>query len=383
LTWCEGNRVGYVFGLARNERLVGAIADELAIAEAESLARGGPARRFADLAWRTLDSWSRERRVVTKAEHLPKGPNPRFIVTSLAAKEIDARTLYEDVYCARGQVENRMYGRLPPCKQVSSSFRHAWSAAAMYPASLAARPRASMSSASWLPIIKASSKLFGSHGLCQPRSDRHVIASKNTLAACGGLASPASPRHRSGRRAIGFAAAQHCPDHPGELIGHRRYHHVERAAGEQRVDPCPRMALAALGEPHQRSRAVHQLATQIAVAALADSKQPLLATGGVLTRRQTEPGGKASAAAEEPGVADRGDHGGGDDRSDSRSFGQPPAGFILARLPDQALVEAVILASIWCRCSTCRTRSSRANAGNRGSSRSEMMATKSFRPAPR
>jgi hypothetical protein len=108
MTWCEGNRVGYVFGLARNERLVGAIADELAIAEAESLARGGPARRFADLAWRTLDSWSRERRVVAKAEHLPKGPNPRFIVTSLAAKEIDARTLYEDVYCARGQVENRI-----------------------------------------------------------------------------------------------------------------------------------------------------------------------------------------------------------------------------------------------------------------------------------
>jgi hypothetical protein len=108
MSWCEANRVDYVFGLARNERLVGAIANDLALAEAASLAQGGPARRFADFAWRTLDSWSRERRVVAKAEHLPKGANPRFVVTSLAADEIDARNLYEDLYCARGQVENRI-----------------------------------------------------------------------------------------------------------------------------------------------------------------------------------------------------------------------------------------------------------------------------------
>jgi hypothetical protein len=114
--------------------LVGAIATELAASEAESLALGRPARRFADLAWRTLDSWSRDRRVVAKAEHLPKGANPRLVVTSLPVGAIHARALYEDVYCARGEVENRMYGRLPPCKQVSSSLRHAWSAAAMYPA---------------------------------------------------------------------------------------------------------------------------------------------------------------------------------------------------------------------------------------------------------
>jgi hypothetical protein len=134
MTWGEANAVDYVFGLARNERLVGTITEELAAAEAESLAQGGSARCFADFSWRTLDSWSRERRVVAKAEHLPKGSNPRFVVTSLSAAEIDARTLYEQVYCARGEVENRMYGRLPLCKQVSSSLRHAWSAAAMYPA---------------------------------------------------------------------------------------------------------------------------------------------------------------------------------------------------------------------------------------------------------
>jgi hypothetical protein len=108
MAWCEAHAVDYVFGLARNPRLVDAIAAELAAAEAESLARGGAARRFAEREWRTLDSWSRERRVVAKAEHLPQGANPRFIVTSLPASTIDARTLYEDVYCARGEVENRI-----------------------------------------------------------------------------------------------------------------------------------------------------------------------------------------------------------------------------------------------------------------------------------
>jgi hypothetical protein len=108
MTWCEANGVDYVFGLARNERLVGAIADDLATAELESLAHSRPARRFADFAWRTRDSWSRARRVVAKAEHLPQGANPRFVVTSLAAGTIDARTLYEDIYCARGDVENRI-----------------------------------------------------------------------------------------------------------------------------------------------------------------------------------------------------------------------------------------------------------------------------------
>src|SRR5688572_8160356 len=134
MAWCEAHRVDFVFGLARNQRLVGAVADELALAQAESRAQAGPLRRFADFPWRTLDSWSCARRVIAKAEHLPKGPNPRFVVTSLPVSAIDARTLYEDLYCARGEIENRMYGRLPRCKQVSSSLRHAWSAAAMYPA---------------------------------------------------------------------------------------------------------------------------------------------------------------------------------------------------------------------------------------------------------
>jgi len=108
MAWCEANAVDYVFGLARNERLVGALAEDLATAELESLAKGGPARRFADFFWRTRASWSRQRRVVAKAEHLPQGPNPRFIVTSLPLDALDARALYEDLYCARGEVENRI-----------------------------------------------------------------------------------------------------------------------------------------------------------------------------------------------------------------------------------------------------------------------------------
>ena len=108
MAWCEANGVDYVFGLARNQRLVGAIADDLAAAEAESLAQAGPARRFADFPWRTLDSWSRARRVIAKAEHLAKGANPRFVVTSLPASALDTRALYEDLYCARGEVENRI-----------------------------------------------------------------------------------------------------------------------------------------------------------------------------------------------------------------------------------------------------------------------------------
>jgi hypothetical protein len=108
MSWCEANAVDYLFGLARNERLVSRIADALAAVAAESLAQGGPARRFVDFPWRTLDSWSRSRRVVAKTEHLPQGPNPRFVVTSLAAAAIDARSLYQDVYCARGEVENRI-----------------------------------------------------------------------------------------------------------------------------------------------------------------------------------------------------------------------------------------------------------------------------------
>lgn len=108
MAWCEANGVDYVFGLARNKRLLAAIEDALAAAQAASVASGEAARRFEDFRYRTLKSWSCERRVIGKAEHLPRGSNPRFIVTSLASEAIGGQALYEEVYCARGEMENRI-----------------------------------------------------------------------------------------------------------------------------------------------------------------------------------------------------------------------------------------------------------------------------------
>ncbi len=108
MAWCEGNKVDYLFGLARNARLEAEIAAELAEAAAESQATGHPARRFKDFMWTTLDSWSRQRRVIGKAECTKGEPNPRFVVTSLKPRAAEARYLYEKVYCARGEMENRI-----------------------------------------------------------------------------------------------------------------------------------------------------------------------------------------------------------------------------------------------------------------------------------
>src|SRR6516162_10103359 len=106
--WCEHNSVDFLFGLAKNTRLTAAIAAELAAARQHSEQTGKPARRFKDFTWSTLDSWSRTRRVVGKAEWTGGEANPRFVVTSLARNEHEARHLYEKVYCARGDMENRI-----------------------------------------------------------------------------------------------------------------------------------------------------------------------------------------------------------------------------------------------------------------------------------
>ena len=108
MTWCENNGVDFLFGLAKNSRLVGEIAAELAAAQAQSQRTEKPARRFRDFCWRTRNSWSRERRVVGKAEWTAGKANPRFVVTSLRREEHDARHLYEKLYCARGEMENRI-----------------------------------------------------------------------------------------------------------------------------------------------------------------------------------------------------------------------------------------------------------------------------------
>jgi Transposase DDE domain group 1 len=108
MKWCEQHQVDFVFGLARNPRLQAMICDELAAAEAQSRDSGKPVRIFKDFIYQTLDSWSRSRRVVGKAEHLTDKSNPRFIVTSYPIERMAAAPLYEELYCARGDMENRI-----------------------------------------------------------------------------------------------------------------------------------------------------------------------------------------------------------------------------------------------------------------------------------
>lgn len=108
MSWCEAHDVAYVLGLAKNSRLKTAIAAEMAEAKAHQATTQQAARVFRDFRYRTHTSWSCERRVIGKAEHLAKGENPRFVVTSLSAPTLDARAVYEDLYCARGDMENRI-----------------------------------------------------------------------------------------------------------------------------------------------------------------------------------------------------------------------------------------------------------------------------------
>jgi len=112
MAWCEAQHVHYVFGLARNERLEAEIAALMAAAQSQHQQTQQAARVFGEFSYRTRKSWSRARRVVAKAEYLNKGPNPRFVVTSLSPTEWEARALYEQLYCARGEMENRIKEQL-------------------------------------------------------------------------------------------------------------------------------------------------------------------------------------------------------------------------------------------------------------------------------
>ncbi len=113
MDWCETHHGGFLLGLANNARLKDASADELQEAKAEYKKTGEAARVCGDVRDRTLESWSRERRVVGTAEHLPKGDTPRCVVTTLSPAEYDARTLYEQMECARGDRQGR--GASGPC----------------------------------------------------------------------------------------------------------------------------------------------------------------------------------------------------------------------------------------------------------------------------
>jgi hypothetical protein len=148
MAWCEANAVEYVFGLARNDRLVARIRRQLAAAEREAAQTRAPARRYRDFQWRTLKSWSRKRRVIAKAEwtHHAEGvsstrreANPRFIVTSLDATQGSAAFPYEDLYCARGDMENRikecqldLYADRTPATTMRANQLRLWFASLAY-----------------------------------------------------------------------------------------------------------------------------------------------------------------------------------------------------------------------------------------------------------
>jgi len=112
MAWCEAEGVDYVLGLAKNERLKAQIKKELTKAERQYQETRRAARIFKEFYYKTRKSWSVQRRVVAKAEHLEKGENPRFVVTSLTAEEWSASALYEQLYCARGDMENRIKEQL-------------------------------------------------------------------------------------------------------------------------------------------------------------------------------------------------------------------------------------------------------------------------------
>lgn len=108
MSWCEENQVDFVLGMAKNKRLKRILGKGLHEAKRQFEATGEAARVYQDFRYQTRKSWRRERRVIGKAEHLAKGENPRFVVTSLSEEEFDAATVYEKEYCARGDMENRI-----------------------------------------------------------------------------------------------------------------------------------------------------------------------------------------------------------------------------------------------------------------------------------
>jgi len=112
MSWCETHGVDYVLGLAKNERLKAEIAGELEQAAEQYAQTGQAARAFKEFTYQTRESWWRARRVIAKAEHLEKGSNPRFVVTSLPPEKWEARRPYEELYCARGEMENRIKEQL-------------------------------------------------------------------------------------------------------------------------------------------------------------------------------------------------------------------------------------------------------------------------------
>jgi Transposase DDE domain group 1 len=112
MSWCESNEVDYIFGMARNQRLRKIIGRQMQEATVQWKQTGKPARVFTEFEYRTKKTkksgWDQDRRVVAKAEHIDGKENPRFVVTSLSGERWAAQALYEELYCGRGDMENRI-----------------------------------------------------------------------------------------------------------------------------------------------------------------------------------------------------------------------------------------------------------------------------------
>ena len=131
MSWCENNNVDFVFGLARNQRLRRIIGQQMHEATLQWGRTGKPARVFSEFEYSTKKTkkggWDRERRVVAKAEHIDGKENPRFVVTSLSGILWPAQPLYEELYCARGDMENRIKEQFSLfADRVSTSLSKVW-----------------------------------------------------------------------------------------------------------------------------------------------------------------------------------------------------------------------------------------------------------------
>lgn len=108
MVWCEKNNVDYIFGISKNNKLLKKMYKKMKKARAKYYKTGISARCFKDFKYKPIKTWKKSRRVVGKAEHLKKGENPRFVVTSLPKEYLKAQKLYEELYCSRGDMENRI-----------------------------------------------------------------------------------------------------------------------------------------------------------------------------------------------------------------------------------------------------------------------------------
>jgi hypothetical protein len=139
MSWCEHNGVDYILGLATNARLKREVTGALERAKRQFEQTQQASRVFVEFQYQTLDSWSRARRVVAKAEYLAKGENPRFVTTSIASEELAAAVLYEQHYCARGDMENRikeqqlyLFARRTSCATMRANQLRLWFSAVAY-----------------------------------------------------------------------------------------------------------------------------------------------------------------------------------------------------------------------------------------------------------